>query len=526
MMSSENGVMLPKEGLKSSTSGPLVSENGAMSSENGMMSSPDDEVENDKEWIYGARGLQQGSTTDDGSNGSSETPTRVQRPPREMSARGDSVANGNNDGTLATSQVMSLSPCNSLLWEGAGKAPAVFRRGTATVWGDTVYLNSCDTREVFGYRDVTTTTTSWWGEEKEVRGEWLRFPDYPVKFFSLAVVGSKVTGVGGVRDGLLRTTCSNQLLCLEKERDGWKWVRGFPSMPTPRGFTGVIATARHLVVAGGGSMEKKLTTVEVLDVEMSQWTTATPLPQPLTSVSMVVQEGQVYLGGFFTQRKDEYGSSLLASQSVLTCSLVDLLSLPWVQRPGGGAKRGGVVSNSGGSGTDGGSMASVGGAYSKQDLNEGVGGASCKQGGVALNGERKVDGALSEQGGGVPNGKVGGASDDVSVSVNRSLCGGGGPLWRNLKELPTACSTLVSLGNRLVAVGGVLLSGPYSSEVYGYNPRDDSWSVIGRLGIQRSLPLAVVVSGNRLVVVGGLKPDYTWGGTNRSEGVEFLTATL
>ena len=525
--------MSPKEGLKSSASGPLISENGVMSSENGMMSSPDDELEEDKEWIYGARGLQQSSSaTDDGSNGSSETLTRVQRPPREMSSRGDSVTNGNNAGTSATSQVISLSPCNSLLWERAGKAPVVFRRGTATVCGDIVYLNSCDTREVFGYRDITKTTTSWWGEEKEVRGEWLRLPDYPVKFFSLAVVGSKVTGVGGVRDGLLRTTCSNQLLCLERERDGWKWARGFPSMPTPRGFTGVIATARHLVVAGGGSLEKKLTTVEVLDVEMSQWMTATPLPQPLTSVSMVAQDGQVYLGGFFTQRKDEYGTSLLASQSVLTCSLVDLLSLPWVQHPGGGAKRG-VVSNGGGSGTNGESMVAVGGAYSKQDLNEGVGGASCKQGGVALNGERKMDGASSEQGGGVPNGKVGGAShkevggasNDVSVSVNQSLCGGGGPLWRNVKELPTACSTLVSLGNRLVAVGGVLLSGPYSSEVYGYNPQDDSWSVIGRLGVQRSLPLAVF-SGNHLVVVGGLKPDYTWGGTNRSEGVEFLTATL
>ena len=525
MMSSENEVMSPekettssakesdsrelssKDRVTSSENRTVTPEIGMMSSENGVMSLSGDEE--DREWIYGARGL--ATVTEAGSEAS---PIRAHRPSKEMSACGaSSTTNDSASTTTATSQVINLSPCNSLLWEGSGKAPAAMRRGTATVSGDTVYLNSCDSHAVYGYRDITTSTMSWRGEEREVRGQWFRLPDYPVKFFSLVVVGSKVTGVGGIRDGFLRTTCSNVLLCLERGQEGWKWVRGFPAMPTPRGFVGVIATATHLIVAGGGSMEKKLTAVEVLDIELSQWTTTIPLPQPLTSLSMVLLEGTVYFGGFFTQR-DECESSLLASQSVLACSLDGLLLAPTPCGAAASDKQKGVVSNNGGcSSVSDTGMASVGGAYSKQALNEGVGGgasSSCKQGGVALNGESGASCKPSS-----------GASSEVAVPVNQSLCG-----WRNIKELPTACSTLVTLGNRLVAVGGVLLSGPYSSEVYVYDPRDDSWSVIGRLGVQRSLPIATVIGGNRLIVVGGLMPDYMWGGTNRSEGVEYLSATL
>ena len=473
----------------SSENGALPSENGVMSSEQGLMSSG--EEGEDSEWIDGVRGLQELSQSAE--DNERET-TGVTRSPRELCPRttNESVASG---------QVISLSPGNSLLWEGVGKAPCAMRRGTATVAGGTMYVNSCDSREVYGYRDVTTATMTRSGERREARGQWFRLADYPVKFFSLVQVDSKITGVGGVSDGLLKKKCSNQLLCLEGGGEGGRWVRGFPSMPTARGFTGVIATATHLVVAGGGSMESKLSTVEVLDVDNSQWATAAPLPQPLTSISMALLDGQLYLGGFFTQKRDGVEDSLLASQSVLTCSLDTLLSP--------GITSGNVVSG-GGEGFD-----------KKVALNGGVGGASNKRGVASseASGEKggvvSVGGASSEQGGGASN--VGEVRGEVTGDTR---------IWRNVKDLTTACSTLVAHGNRLVAVGGVLLSGPYSSQLYGYDPEADSWSVVGRLGVQRSLPLVAVVPDNRLVVVGGLMPDYSWGGTNRSDGFEVFSAAL
>ena len=407
-----------------------------------MSSSSGDELE-DREWVDGARGLQ---ATNDSS------PSQGHRPPREMRTR---VANGNDTDHTTTHD----STCTSLLWEGAGKAPLVMRRGTATVAGDTIFVNSTDSQEVYAYRDVATATSSWRGELKEGRGQWLKVADYPVRYFSLAVVGSKVTGIGGISDGLLKKRCSSQLLSLEEGR----WARVFPPMPTPRGFTGVVATETHLVVAGGGSRDLKLPTVEILDVASRQWTAAPPLPQPFTSVSMAMLGGRVYLAGFFSQLRTNLGTSLLASHSVISCTLTSLLS---PRQPSGGV------------------AVNVGGVGSESEASEG-------EAGVASTAE------------------VGGASIDT---------------WKNLMDLPTACSTLVALGNRVVAVGGVLLSGPYSSEVYGFNPDSNSWSVIGRLGVQRSLPLAAVVPGNRLVVVGGLKPNYSWGGTCRSDGVEIFTA--
>ena len=414
--------------------------------------------DDETEWKYGAQGLQGTMATADAVR---------ERPLEEMR-----VANGNSDHVSS-----SEGPCSSLLWEEGGRAPVVMRRGTATVARDTVYFNSNDTQEVYGYRDVAKTTTR--GGVREVRGQWFKVMQYPIKFFSLTVVCDMVTGVGGISEGVITTTCSNKLLSLDQEG---KWAELLLPMPTPRGFTGVVATEMHLVVAGGGSMESKTAAVEVLDIEACQWSSAHSLPQPLTSVSMAIVGGGVYLGGFFCQKRGTF----VASHSVLTCSLDSLLP----RRPGGVVSdKEGVVSN-----------------------GAGVGGAKCE-------GVSSV--WVSNGGVGAASMKVGGATYRKAGMVSR-----GGEVWRNVTNLPTACSTLVALGNRLFAVGGVLLSGPYSSKVYGFDARKNSWSVMGGLGVQRSLPLAAVVPGNRLVVVGGLIPDYSWGGTKRSDTVEIFTAVF
>ena len=59
-----------------------------------------------------------------------------------------------------------------------------------------------------------------------------------------------------------------------------KWVEKFPPMPTRRVFATAVCTGTVLIVAGGMRENcEDLTTVEVLNTENSQWSTAADLPQ-------------------------------------------------------------------------------------------------------------------------------------------------------------------------------------------------------------------------------------------------------
>ena len=72
------------------------------------------------------------------------------------------------------------------------------------------------------------------------------------------------------------------------------------------------------MAVGIGEGRKKLSTIEVMDTETLQWSTASSLPLPLFRSSLTLCGDQVYmLGGW-----DQDGGK---SKSVFTCSLADLL---------------------------------------------------------------------------------------------------------------------------------------------------------------------------------------------------------
>ena len=98
-----------------------------------------------------------------------------------------------------------------------------------------------------------------------------------------------------------------------------RWVKHFPHMPTKRRLAAVVCSGKTLVVAGGkGGGWTKLTTVEVMDVDTLNWSTASSLPCPLFDASATVCGDRVYLVGGIVLK----GHS---TRTVLSCSLSALL---------------------------------------------------------------------------------------------------------------------------------------------------------------------------------------------------------
>ncbi len=105
------------------------------------------------------------------------------------------------------------------------------------------------------------------------------------------------------------------------------------------------------------------------------------------------------------------------------------------------------------------------------------------------------------------------------------------PLWHQVADIPHAVctSTCVTLNGELVAVGGCnpssnpTCTSMYTDAVYAYDPSTDSWNVISHMNTDRRDCLAVVLPGDRLMVMGG----WTYEGIDlQTASVEIATVTV
>ena len=186
-----------------------------------------------------------------------------------------------------------------LRWRDGGKAPCKMSGSVAAVDGCVAYFYPGGMRhEIFAYN---STNNQW--------SELLECPNYG---FSLAMVNSLLTAIGGKKSIFERT---NSLLSFT----GKKWTEWFPPMPTKRWLTTAVCSGRSLIVAGGlGEGDKRLSVVEVMDTETLQWSTAHSLPHSLCDELAAIRGDQVYMLGGFDQSK-KY------TKSLFTCSLAALL---------------------------------------------------------------------------------------------------------------------------------------------------------------------------------------------------------
>ena len=178
-------------------------------------------------------------------------------------------------------------------------------RGAAVVDGNTVYINPGGSNKVYSCQISSRDQ------------QWSTLPDSHYYYFSLAVIDSLLTSIGGRSDpsGGPRT---NSLFSLTGEGRERQWSEVFPPMPTTRNTHESVTTEQILVVAGGYDGSKRIDTVEVMNIPNKQWSTAIHMPHPFVQISATIFGDQLYLGG-------GYGEGHKPSKSVLTCSLPDLL---------------------------------------------------------------------------------------------------------------------------------------------------------------------------------------------------------
>ena len=279
-----------------------------------------------------------------------------------------------------------------LNWTQGRKAPC--KMSKSVVNGSVPYFRPDGTRQVYSY--ISTTDT------------WSRLPDCPIKYTTLAVVNGLLTSVGGLN--------SNKLFSLTGEGRSRKWTEIFPPMITERDRATAVTTGRAFIVVGGS-----LTTVEIMNIETRQWSTAADIPQGMWSASATVCSDRVYMS---------------QGELVITCSLPVLLQ-------------------------------------------------SCHP-------------PIFE-------------SQLTKPSPQ-------GPIWSTVADLPVKESTLVSINNHLLAIGGYDSYYKPSTAARLYDQVNNSWQTISHLSTPRERCFAVVLPNNRIMVAGGFTTESL---SSKTDTVEF-----
>ena len=191
-----------------------------------------------------------------------------------------------------------------LRWRKAANAPSnVVRWSDAVVDSNMVYIRGGDTQVIYAYDTLECT--------------WSELPFCMNDNYSIAVINGLLTTVGGYR----AISYSNQLFSLTGEGTTRRWIEKFPPMPTKRRWTTALTSGKFLIVAGGSGekgVNLKLSTVEIMNTETFQWSTAASLPEPLVNASAAICGNSVYLLG-------GKNISLNSTKSVYTCTVSALL---------------------------------------------------------------------------------------------------------------------------------------------------------------------------------------------------------
>ena len=210
------------------------------------------------------------------------------------------------DVTSDTKQQSSSSQRDgvNLTWREGRKAPCIMSsmNNYTIADGTTVYV-----REVGMVYCYTASTYTW----SQLPHAYRRTYNGP-----FVIINDFLTIVGGYHQEAVSP--ANQLLSLTGEGSGRTWTEVFPPMPTKRCGSTALCTGTALIVAGGSQSIGSgpfYETVEVMNTETLQWSTAATLPQPVFNGPAAVCGDHVYI----------LSVSSHDSKSMYTCSINALL---------------------------------------------------------------------------------------------------------------------------------------------------------------------------------------------------------
>ena len=169
---------------------------------------------------------------------------------------------------------------------------------------------------------------------------WSTLPNCPTHSCPLVIIGDLPTLIGGFQG----ISLTNKLYSLvaDEVNNTKEWTQVFPPMPSKRWGTAAVCTSNSLIVAGGGGGGQIRRTVEVMDTNSHQWSTATDLPQPLCHSSVKICGDRILIMGGVSE-------DLIPSKSVYTYALNALFQSTNFQ---GSVLVEDVVNNSAGSTTE------------------------------------------------------------------------------------------------------------------------------------------------------------------------------
>ena len=151
-----------------------------------------------------------------------------------------------------------------LRWRLGEEPPQRFHRfyyNTVATHKNTVYIYDHFYNHIIYAYDASRSTKCW-----------SQLPSHPNKMCSLAVINNSLTTIGGE----VEHTVTNKLFSFTVGDESW--TEKFPPMPTKRCHTAALCTETSLIVAGGMGETGRLLTVEVMNTNTLQWSSAADLP--------------------------------------------------------------------------------------------------------------------------------------------------------------------------------------------------------------------------------------------------------
>ena len=171
------------------------------------------------------------------------------------------------------------SGSNSTLTTTILNSPFKLDRGSVTEKGDIVYFKSRNSSLLL--YDLT-------------KNLWRELPTHPpIEDYTITMVSyTTLTTVGGMYRSLLgNEKYSNQLYSY----DSGKWEKCFSSMSKRRAQPAVVSTSKELVVAGGLNETGPVNTVEVMNISVKVWSTASSLPFPASQPTVALYGENIYV---------------------------------------------------------------------------------------------------------------------------------------------------------------------------------------------------------------------------------------